>query len=322
MTSPAVPSPTLPPSSPLAAGRPPLLGGRRRRGPRRRRTALEKTGIALLCVFGLVAIIGPEVAPYNPSLNTTAVLQTPSLNHLLGTTQTGQDVLSQLLVGARSSILIALLSAAFATLISIVIGISSGYLRPVLAESLSGLTNVFLVLPALPLAIVIAAYLPTHGDLAVAIVVAITGWAWGARQLRAQTLSLRGRDFITAARLTGEGRARIIFYEIAPNVLPIIVSSFLFTVLYAIVTQASLAFLGLVDTSRWSWGTMLYWVQNFQAFTLGAWWWYIPPGLCIALFGTGLSLVSLGFDDRINRRLRVTRGARTRRARRPRGQVS
>jgi peptide/nickel transport system permease protein len=319
MTSPASASMAKPPRSP-AAPRPQRLRSRRR-GPRRRRTALEKTGIALLCVFGLMAIIGPQVAPDNPSQNTPDLLQAPSLNHLLGTTQNGQDVLSQLLVGARSSIVIALVSAAIATLISIVVGISSGYLRRTAGELLSGLTNVFLVLPALPLAIVIAAYLPTHGDLAVAIVVALTGWAWGARQLRAQTLSLRGRDFVTAARLTGESRMRIIFFEIAPNVLPIILSSFLFTVLYAIVTQASLAFLGLVDISRWSWGTMLYWVQNFQAFTLGAWWWYIPPGLCIALFGTGLSLVSLGFDDRINRRLRVTRGARTRRARLPQGKV-
>jgi len=320
MTPPAVTSPASRTRLSGPADLPRLLRSRRP-GPRRRRTALEKTGIALLSVFALMAAFGPLAAPYNPSQNTSAILQPPSLTHLLGTTQTGQDVLSQLLVGARSSIVIALISAAIATLISIVVGISSGYLRAAFAELLSAVTNVFLVLPALPLAIVIAAYLPTHGNLAVAIVVALTGWAWGARQLRAQTLSLRGRDFVTAARLTGEGRARIIFFEIAPNVLPIIVSSFLFTVLYAVVTQASLAFLGLVDISQWSWGTMLYWVQNFQAFTLGAWWWYIPPGLCIALFGTGLSLVSLGFDDRINRRLRVRRGAKARRARLPEGQV-
>lgn len=318
MTMPASTSPTRPAET---VGLPELLRSRRRRGPRRQRTAMEKAGIALLCVFGLMAVIGPEVAPYNPSQSSTAILVPPSPAHLLGTTQTGQDVLSQLLVGARSSIVVALASAAIATLVSIVIGISSGYLRSAFAELLSAVTNVFLVIPALPLAIVIAAYLPTHGDLAVAVVVALTGWAWGARSLRAQTLSLRGRDFVTAARLTGESRVRIIFFEIAPNVLPIILSSFLFTVLYAIVTQASLAFLGLVDTSRWSWGVMLYWVQNFQAFTLGAWWWYIPPGLCIALFGTGLSLVSLGFDDRINRRLRVIRGAKTRRARPPKGPV-
>jgi peptide/nickel transport system permease protein len=124
---------------------------------------------------------------------------------------------------------------------------------------------------------------------------------------------LRRRDFVTAARIIGESKIRIIFWEIGPNVFPIILSSFLFTALYAIVTQASLSFLGLVDPSKWSWGVMLYWVQNFQAFTLGAWWWYVPPGLCIALFGMGLSLVSFGADERINPRLRVIRQPRRQR---------
>ena len=285
----------------------------RRRRTRRSRSLKEKLGLALLLFFALIAVFGPSLAPDDPSQNTADILNAPGLHHWLGTTQTGQDILSQLLVGTRSSILIALASAAVATLISIVIGITSGYLGNFASEVLTALTNVFLVIPALPLAIVIAAYLPSSGNLAVAIVVALTGWAWGARSLRAQTLSLRRRDFVTAGRLAGESRTRIVLYEILPNVTPIVVTSFLFTVLYAIITQASLSFLGLVDTSTWSWGTMLYWVQNFQAFTLGAWWWYIPPGLCIALFGTALSLVSFGVDERINPRLRAT----TRRKARP-----
>lgn len=271
----------------------------------RRRSAKEKFGYGLLFGFAFVTAFGPMIAPYNPNATSGPELSSPTWHHLLGTTQTGQDVLSQLLVGARPSILIALASAAAATVISIVVGISSGYLRPVAAESLSVATNMFLVIPALPLAIVIAGYLPTHGDIVVGLVVTLTGWAWGARALRAQTLSLMRRDFIVAARIAGEGSFRIIFWEIGPNVFPIILSSFLFTALYAIVTQASLAFLGLVDPSQWSWGIMLYWVQNFQAFTLGAWWWYVPPGLCIALFGTALTLISFGADERINPRLRI-----------------
>jgi peptide/nickel transport system permease protein len=297
----------------------PGLRLRRRAGSRRHRSVKERIGIGLLLLFLAMAIFGPIVAPYDPSAPSSTVLSGPTAAHLLGTTQTGQDVLSQLLVGARPSIVVALGAAAVATFISVVVGIASGYLRPVAAESLSVLTNVFLVIPALPLAIVIAGYLPTHGSLAVAAVVALTGWSWGARALRAQTLSLRRRDFVTAARIMGESRTRIIFWEIGPNVFPIILSSFLFTSLYAIVTQASLAFLGLVDPSKWSWGVMLYWVQNFQAFTLGAWWWYVPPGLCIALFGMALSLVSFGADERINPRLRVVREPR--RKRRSRSEV-
>ena len=190
---------------------------RARRRSARHRSAKEKLGIALLLFFAAMAIFGPLLAPYDPSAPSATILSPPTWSHLLGTTQTGQDVLSQLLVGARSSILVALAAAAVATLISIVVGISSGYLQPLAAESLSVVTNVFLVIPALPLAIVIAGYLPTHGDVAVAAVVALTGWSWGARALRAQTLSLRGRDFVTAARIIGESKARIIFWEIGPT---------------------------------------------------------------------------------------------------------
>ncbi len=283
----------------------------------RRRTRKEKFGYGLLLGFAFVTVFGSTIAPYSPNASSGPELSPPTWHHLLGTTQTGQDVLSQLLIGTRPSILIALTSAAAATVISIVVGISSGYLRPVAAESLSVATNMFLVIPALPLAIVIAGYLPTHGDIVVGLVVTLTGWAWGARALRAQTLSLMRRDFVVAARVAGEGSFRIIFWEIGPNVFPIILSSFLFTSLYAIVTQASLAFLGLVDPSQWSWGIMLYWVQNFQAFTLGAWWWYVPPGLCIALFGTALTLISFGADERINPRLRIV--TRRRESRRGRG---
>ena len=288
----------------LQPQRDPSRGGRRRFGGRRR-TPKERVGYGLLLIFAFMTVFGPMIAPYDPSATSGPELSGPTIHHLLGPTQTGQDVLSQLLVGARPSILIALISAAAATVISVVVGISSGYLRPLAAESLSVATNIFLVIPALPLAIVVAGYLPTHGDIAVALVVTLTGWAWGARALRAQTLSLRRRDFVTAARIAGEGNLRIIFWEIGPNVFPIVLSSFLFTALYAIVTQASLAFLGLVDPGKWSWGVMLYWVQNFQAFTLGAWWWYVPPGLCIALFGMALTLISFGADERINPRLRI-----------------
>lgn len=293
----------------------------RSRGVPRLRVTSPKVavGLAILGAFVVVAAIGPALAPYDPSANTADVLLGPSRAHLLGTTTTGQDVFSQLLVGTRSSLVVAFVSALIATVISVVVGISSGYLRAWAGELLSALTNIFLVIPALPLAIVIAGYLPSRGDIAVALVVALTGWAWGARALRAQTLSLRQRDFVTAARLSGERRIRIVFYEIMPNELPIVLSSFLFTVVYAIVTQASLSFLGLVDTSQWSWGVMLYWVQNFQAFTLGAWWWFVPPGLCIALFGTALSLISLGVDERMNPRLRRIRRASARRTRPARG---
>jgi len=262
-------------------------------------------GLCLLGVFVAAAIFGPLFDHTDPSALSAAQLQPPSAAHWLGTTQTGQDVFAELLNGSRVSLMVGFLSAAIATVLSLVVGLAAGYLGGVVDEVLSVLSNVFLVIPALPLLIVLAGYLPNKGSLSIAAVIAVTGWAWGARVLRAQTLSIRNRDYVEAARLTGESTLRIIFAEILPNEIAIIASGFLFTVIFAILTEAGLAFLGLANVSEWSWGTMLYWAQNGEALQVGAWWWFIPPGLCIALVGTALSLINFGIDEFINPRLRT-----------------
>ena len=271
------------------------------------------SGSAIVAAFVFLAIFGPLLSPDDPSANGAAVLQGPTGAHLLGTTQLGQDVLSELLTGTRSSIVTAVLAAVIATVLSVAVGVSSGYLAGAGGELLSSLSNVFLVIPALPLVIVLSGYLHGGGTLQVAIVIAVTGWAFGARVLRAQTLSLRQRDFVLAARAIGERPLRIVAREIVPQELPIIASGFLLTVIFAIITQASLAFLGLVNISQWSWGTMLYWTQSQQAFTQGAWWWFVPPGLCIAILGMGLALLNFSIDEIVNPRLRTARRHRPRR---------
>jgi peptide/nickel transport system permease protein len=170
---------------------------------------------------------------------------------------------------------------------------------------MSLLANVFLVLPALPLLVVVLGYLPNSGPLPTAIVLSVLGWAWGARVIRAQTLSLRRRDFILAAREVGERTWRIILFELLPNEIGLIAASFVGTVLYAILTSVALAFIGVTDLSTWSYGTMLYWSQSGNAVQLGAWWWYVPPGLCVALLGMSLVLLNFGLDEFGNPRLRA-----------------
>jgi oligopeptide/dipeptide ABC transporter ATP-binding protein len=279
--------------------------------------------------FVLVAVFGPLLAPYDPSAVSDATSAAPSWAHWLGTTQNGQDLFSQMLFGARVSMVVGVGSALVATVLSVIVGLCAGYLGGLTDELLSLLANVFLVLPALPLTVILAAYLPHSGSLGIILVISITGWAWGARVLRAQTLSLRKRDFVEAARATGERTSRIILHDIFPNQIAIIAASFLGTVTGAILTQASLAFLGLTDVTQWSWGTILYWAQASSALLTGAWWWFVPAGLAIALLGTGLSLVNFGLDEFINPRLRqagigtkkaqkaqVKGGPRTRRRRR------
>jgi peptide/nickel transport system permease protein len=269
------------------------------------RSAKVRAGLIIIGVFVFIAIFGPVIYTTNPSALSSAVLQPPSAEHLLGTTQTGQDVLAQLIDGTRTSMLVGFTAAAIATLLSLLIGVTAGYLGGAPDEVLSVLANMFLVIPALPLVIVIAGYLPSKGPLSVTLVIAATGWAWGARVLRAQTLSLRRRDFVQAARATGQRPLRIVFSEILPNQLAVVAALFLGTFIYAILTEASLAFLGLGDVSSWSWGTILYWAQGSEALEIGAWWWFVPPGLAIAIVGMGLSLINFGIDEFVNPRLRA-----------------
>jgi oligopeptide/dipeptide ABC transporter ATP-binding protein len=268
------------------------------------RRPMTLTGVVIVGVFCVLAIIGPWIAPYDPSGVSKATLQPPSPEHWLGTTQTGQDILSQMLYGTQVSMLVGVLAAVVATLLSVVVGLAAGYLGGVSDEILSLLANVFLVIPALPLTVILAAYLPKTGSFGIILVISITGWAWGARVLRAQTLSLRKRDFVEAARATGERTTSIIFRDIFPNQVAVIAASFLGTVTGAILTQASLAFLGLTNVTEWSWGTILYWAQVSSALLTNSWWWFVPAGAAIALLGTGLSLVNFGIDEFINPRLR------------------
>ena len=283
--------------------------GRRFRLPRSPKII---AGMVMLAAFLILAIVGPIVAPYNPSASlstTNGTPQPPSAAHWLGTTQTQQDVFSQLLAGGRSTILVAVLAGVVATVLSVVIGICAGYLHGRLADDLlSMLANIFLVLPALPLLIVIFGFLPpssSTNDLLIGLIIALTGWAWGARVLRAQTLSLRTRDYVESARIIGERGWRVISHEILPNLVPVVASSFLFTVLYGVGTYTAIAFLGLVNPEHWSWGSMLFEAQNSDAEVSGYWWWYIPPGLMVALLGTALALLNFGIDEFINPRLRA-----------------
>jgi peptide/nickel transport system permease protein len=209
--------------------------------------------------------------------------------------------------GTSASLIVGFVAAVIATLIAVAIGLLSAFLGGIWDEVLSTITNVFLVIPALPLVIVLAGYLHGAGEVAVSVVIAVTAWPWTARILRAQTLSIRRRDYVQAARVAGESTTRIIWFEIVPNEIPLIAAQFLITVLYAILIQAGLAFLGVGSVTAWSWGTMLYWAQNASAFASGAWYWFVPPGLCLAFLGTGLALMNFGVDEIAHPRLSSVR---------------
>ena len=287
-----------------------------RRGARRLqlpKSLKVRIGLGFALGFIVLAVIGPWIAPHNPntSLSTTSgIPHPPSAANWLGTTQVQQDVLSQLLTGGRSTILVAVVAGAIATALAVIFGVTAGYYGGLLDDLLSMLANVFLVMPALPLLIVIFGFLSkstSPNDVLIGLVIAITGWAYGARVLRAQTLSMRNRDYVVSARVIGERGWRIMMFEILPNLVPIVATSFLFTVIYGVGTYTALSFLGVISVTHWSWGTMLYWAQSAQAAQQVhiEWWWFLPPGLAVGLFGTALALLNFGIDEFINPRLRA-----------------
>jgi peptide/nickel transport system permease protein len=261
-------------------------------------------GLCILGFFCLVAIFGDWIAPYGPlEKDFTALRQPPSWVHWLGTTHMGEDVLSQLVYGTRGVLVVGFTAGVIATLIAVAIGVTAGYVTGWRSESLSALTNVFLVIPGLPLIIIIASQYENPSLLLISSVLAITGWAWGGRVLRAQTMSLRNRDFIQAARANGEPLYRIIAVEMLPNLTAIIASSFVGTVIAAVLGLTTLAFIGVIPITNLNWGTILFWAQQNGAFP-DFWWWYVPAGLCIALLGMALSLINFGIDEYVNPRLR------------------
>jgi len=265
-----------------------------------------KASIGLLVVgfFILLAIFGPIILTQDPHNFSTDVLQPPSFAHWFGTTNFGEDVFLQTVVGARFSVFMGLGIGLITTIISVMVGLTSGYFLGWIDELLSLITNVFLVLPTLPLAILLAAFLPNKGPVAIGFVLTVTGWSWGARVLRSQTLSLRNRDCVEAARASGESTWRIIFFEILPNQTSIVAAQFFGTVIYVILAETALEYLGLGDITASTWGNMLFSASNNSALLLGAWWWFLPPGLCIAVLGAALTFVNFGIDEISNPRLR------------------
>jgi peptide/nickel transport system permease protein len=270
-------------------------------------------GLGILVFFVILAIIPQWIEPGDPAAEIYARMASPSGAHWFGTTAYGQDILSEVIWGARPALIIALVAGLFATVLSVLIGVSAAYLGGVADDVLNLLTDVFLVIPTLPLVIVIAAYAGHHGLSVLIIVLVITGWSYGARQLRSQALSLRNRDFLQAAKVRGEKRSYIIVFEMLPTMTSLIVANFLGAALYAILTASGLEFLGLGDTSSVDWGTMLYWAQNNEALQTGQYLWAAVPGICIALLGTAFALLNNAFDEISNPALRPVRRIRVKR---------
>ncbi|MBN9364726.1 MULTISPECIES: ABC transporter permease [unclassified Devosia] len=263
-------------------------------------------GLVILGALVAASALAQLLAPYNPKRATGGINEPPSLAHLFGTTGQGQDVLSQFLYGGQNTLWVAFSIAVLTTLLALVVALTAAYFRGWVDDVLTLVTNVFLVIPGLPLVVVLAAFLPP-GPLTMIMVLTITGWAFGARLFRSQALSLREREFIAAAEDVGESRWRIVAVELLPNMGSVVAAYFVNQVIFAITAQASLEFLGLGDGGQITWGSMLFWAQNSSALIRGAWWTFVVPGMAIALTAFSLALINNAVDEIGNPRLRADR---------------
>lgn len=260
-------------------------------------------GLSIIIVFILLALLAPVIFPDDPSRISSTGASAPSMEHWLGTTTKGQDVLALTLWGARSSLFVGFIAGILSTIIGVLVGLTGAYFGRSLDEALSLVTNVFLLVPGLPLLVILAAFLPP-GLGTVIIVLVITGWAGSARVMRSQAMSIRGKDYVAAALVSGERPLRIMVREILPNMASVVMTTLLGCIIGSIGAQAGLEFLGLGDVNTVSWGTNLFWATSDGSLMLGQWWIFVPSGLAIALVAFALALCNYAVDEITNPRLR------------------
>ncbi len=263
-----------------------------------------RIGLAFLAFIIAVAVFAPVLAPHSPSATNFPPYLNPNGTNWFGTTGNGQDVFSQMIYGSRISLLVGLTAGLTATLVAVTIGLIAGYRPGVVDEVLSFVTNLALVIPALPLMIILAAYIPKRSVWTIVLVVAFTSWATGARVIRSQASTLRNREFVTSAVFSGEKLFRVVFREILPNMTSLVAGSFFGAATAAVMAEASLEFLGLGNPSTVSWGTILYYAEQQNALLTGQWVLVFAPGLAIALLALSFTLVNFGVDALSNPRLR------------------
>jgi peptide/nickel transport system permease protein len=281
---------------------------RRRGGAEALRFAFRNTklviGLTVVLAFLVLAIVGPWLTDADPFEFGYPTGESPSRDHWLGTTASGQDVFAQFVHGLRSSFVVGALAGGVAALIAMTIGFAGGYRGGVVDDLLSVLTNVVLVVPSLAVLIVFAAYLDVGSLWAEAVLIGVTIWPWAARAIRAQTFSLVSREFVSLARLSGAGNLRIVVREIAPNMSSYLVLVFILLFGGSVLTAATLDFLGLGPSQVMSLGLMMYTAVYASALQLGMWWWFVPPGLAITAIVGSLYVMNVGLDEVFNPRLR------------------
>jgi peptide/nickel transport system permease protein len=272
-----------------------------------RQSRIGMFGLFLVLSFVAVALAAPWIAPYDPRALVGRPFERPSEDHILGTDQVGRDIYSQLIWGSRVSLMVGLFASTFSVMIGTAIGLLSGYLRGPIDTVMMRITDLFITLPNIPLMLILAAIIG-RSVWNIILVIAVTGWTGTARMVRAQTLSIKERPYVEAARSVGARDSQIMFRHILPNIIPLIFANAIVGIVNAILAESGLSFLGLGDPTKPSWGLILRHANEVGAMATGRLWFIIPPGICIMLIAIGFAFSSYSLDQILNPRLRERRG--------------
>ncbi|MCE5235114.1 MAG: ABC transporter permease [Eubacteriales bacterium] len=268
------------------------------------RNRLGVTGLVIICLFILMAVFAPLIAPFDPYERVGAPFAKPNAQFWLGTNDIGQDIFSEIVYGTRISLIMGLSAAIMAITIGGLVGLIAGYYGGKVDAALMRAVDVVLVIPSTPLMILIAAFIgPSFWN--VVFVIGFLSWAGPARVVRSQVLTIKNRGYIEAVRTLGGKPKYVILKHILPMSLSIIISQLILMSSRAILTEASLSFLGLGDPTNKSWGIVLYYAQARSAFLTNSWvWWILPPGLMITLLVLSFAYVGNAMEEIVNPKLR------------------
>ncbi|NRA89154.1 MAG: ABC transporter permease [Rhizobiales bacterium] len=275
-----------------------------------KRNKKASVGAFILFIYVIIALFANVITDHKPLKRVARPHLEPNIEHVMGTTRMGRDVYTQFVHGTRTSIAVGFSAGFIIMALGTILGVSAGYFGGKVDEVINFLTNIALVIPQLALLLVLAAFLGESSPTTIALIIGFTSWAWGARVTRAQTMALSRKEFIQSAELLGESKIRIVLMELLPNLASIIGANFIGSVLYTVITQATIEFLGLGDPLAVSWGTMLYNAQNTSAMHVGAWWEILVPTIAIAVLGIALALLNFAIDEISNPKLRTFSGLR------------
>lgn len=270
-----------------------------------RQNTMGLIGLVILLIFAIMAIFGPYIVQITVMAvdGVTQVMHPPTSEYWLGTDDLGKDIFAGVIIGSRVSLMVGLAATAISMVIGTLFGIVSGFYGRTVDAILMRITDVFLVIPWLPLMLVMAALLgPSLGN--IIFVIGITSWAGTARIIRSQTLSIKERPYVERARAIGSGDTHIMFYHILPNVFPLIFANTVLVAAVAILSETTLSFLGMGDPTRVTWGMMLHFAFSMGAVSFGAWWWLLPPGICVVLVVLGFTFIGYALDEVLNPKLR------------------